>query len=155
MRRVVITGIGLITPLGIGVEDNWLALMAGRSGAGPITLFNATDYASKFACEVKDWATAAPTWFDKRELKHMDRFLQFGVAAGLAAMDDAGFPGRKVPAGQEDRWGVYIGAGLGGVRTIEDTHDSTHAKGPRYGFSPYFVTDIIINVDDDVSDEVR
>ena len=146
MRRVVITGIGLVTPVGIGLESTWSALVNGESGAGPITLFDRTNFASQFACEVKDWAAAAPTWFDKRELKHYDRFLQFGVAAAMLAMDDAGYADRKVPAGEEDRWGCFIGAGLGGVKTIEDTHDTLRAKGPRYGFSPYFVTDIIINM---------
>ncbi len=146
MRRVVITGIGLITPIGIGLEETWSALLAGKNGAAPITLFDAKDYASKFACEVKDWAAAAGRWLDKREVKHLDRFLQFGVSAGMMAVEDAGYPGNKVPAGEEDRWGVYLGAGLGGVSTIEATHDSGRAKGPRYGFSPYFVTDIIINM---------
>ena len=146
MRRVVITGIGLVTPLGIGTEETWSALLAGKSGAAPITLFDAKDYASKFACEVKGWEAAALRWLDKREVKHLDRFLQFGVSAAMMAMEDAGYPGNKVPAGEEDRWGVYIGAGLGGVATIESTHDSGRAKGPRYGFSPYFVTDIIINM---------
>ena len=146
MRRVVITGIGLITPVGIGREETWSALLAGTSGAAPTTLFDTTDYATKFACEVKGWDAAAGAWFDKRELKHLDRFLQFGVAAAMMAMDDAGYEGRKVPAGEEDRWGVFIGAGLGGVKTIEDTHDTGRSKGPRYGFSPYFVTDIIINM---------
>ena len=103
MRRVVITGIGLVTPVGIGLEETWAALLAGKSGAGPITHFDASAFASKFACEVKDWAAAAPTWFDKRELKHIDRFLQFGVAAAMMAMEDAGFADRKVPAGEEDR----------------------------------------------------
>ncbi|MBK9032828.1 MAG: beta-ketoacyl-ACP synthase II [Myxococcales bacterium] len=146
MRRVVITGIGLITPVGIGLEPTWAALVAGTSGAGPTTGFDCAGYASTFSCEVKDWAAAAPTWFDKRELKHLDRFLQFGVAAAMMAMDDAGYADRKVPAGEEERWGCFIGAGLGGVKTIEATHDSGRAKGPRYGFSPYFVTDIIINM---------
>jgi hypothetical protein len=129
MRRVVITGLGLVTPVGIGLEPTWSALLAGKSGAAPTTLFDVTGYASKFSCEVKDWAAAAPTWFDKRELKHFDRFLQFGVAAALSAMDDAGFADRKVPAGEEDRWGCYIGAGLGGVKTIEDTHDTGRHQG--------------------------
>jgi 3-oxoacyl-[acyl-carrier-protein] synthase II len=144
MRRVVITGIGLITPVGNDREATWQALLAGKSGAGPITLFDAKDYASKFACEVKGWDPSP--FFDKREVKHLDRFLQFGVAASMMAMEDAGLPGRRVPEGAEDAWGVYIGAGLGGVKTIEDTHDTGRAKGPRYGFSPYFVTDIIINM---------
>jgi 3-oxoacyl-[acyl-carrier-protein] synthase II len=142
MRRVVITGIGLVTPIGIELESTWSALLAGTNGAGPITRFDASRFATKFACEVKNWDPLR--FFDKREVKHVDLFLQFGVAAGLLAVADAGLGGR-VPEGQEDRWGVYIGAGLGGVQTIQDTYAAQVAKGPRYGFSPYFVTDIIIN----------
>lgn len=142
MRRVVITGIGLITPIGNDLETTWSSLLAGKNGAGPTTLFDTTSFATKFSCEVKNWDGSK--WLDKRELKHIDRFLQFGVAAAMMAVEDAGL-GTKVPAGEEDRWGSYIGAGLGGVRTIEDTYAATQAKGPRYGFSPYFVTDIIIN----------
>jgi 3-oxoacyl-[acyl-carrier-protein] synthase II len=142
MRRVVITGIGLITPIGNDLETTWSSLLAGKNGAGPTTLFDTTNFATKFSCEVKNWDGSK--WLDKRELKHIDRFLQFGVAAAMMAVEDAGL-GTKVPAGEEDRWGSYIGAGLGGVRTIEDTYAATQAKGPRYGFSPYFVTDIIIN----------
>jgi len=142
MRRVVITGIGLVTPIGNDLESTWTSLLAGKSGAGPTTLFDTTNFATKFSCEVKNWD---PTkHLDKREVKHLDRFLQFGVAAGIMAVEDAGL-GKKVPAGQEHRWGAYIGAGLGGVRTIEDTFSAAKVKGPRHGFSPYFVTDIIIN----------
>jgi 3-oxoacyl-[acyl-carrier-protein] synthase II len=142
MRRVVVTGIGLVTPIGNDLETTWSSLMAGTNGAGPITLFDCSEFATKFGCEVKNWD--ASKWFDKRELKHVDRFLQFGIAAGMMAVDDAGLGG-KVPAGAEHRWGVYIGAGLGGVRSIEDTYAASKVKGPRHGFSPYFVTDIIIN----------
>jgi 3-oxoacyl-[acyl-carrier-protein] synthase II len=142
-RRVVITGIGMVTPVGNDREATWSALLAGTSGAAPITLFDASQFATKFACEVKGWNPL--THLDKREVKHLDRFLQFGVVAGLMALEDAGFADHKVPAGEEDAWGVYIGAGLGGVRTIEDTFVANGQKGPRYGFSPYFVTDIIIN----------
>jgi 3-oxoacyl-[acyl-carrier-protein] synthase II len=141
-RRVVITGIGLVTPLGNDLETTWAGLLAGKNGAGPTTQFDVTNFATKFACEVKNWDPSK--WFDKREVKHVDRFLQFGVAASMMAMEDAGL-GSKVPAGEEERWGSYIGAGLGGVKTIEDTYAATQAKGPRHGFSPYFVTDIIIN----------
>ncbi len=144
MRRVVITGIGLLTPVGNDLASTWSALLAGRSGAGPITQFDAKDHATKFACEVKGWDPLL--FMDKREVKHYDRFLQFGVGAALMAMDDAGFAGRKVPEGAEDRWGCYLGAGLGGINTIESTHDAVKAKGPRYGFSPYFVPDIITNM---------
>jgi 3-oxoacyl-[acyl-carrier-protein] synthase II len=142
MRRVVVTGIGLVTPIGNDLEATWSSLLAGKSGAGPITQFDTTLFATKFGCEVK--AFDATKWFDKRELKHLDRFLQFGVAAAMMAVEDSGF-GAKVPVGHEDRWGCYIGAGLGGVRTIEDTFTASKEKGPRHGFSPYFVTDIIIN----------
>ena len=144
MRRVVITGIGLITPVGNDREETWTNLLAGKSGAGPITQFDTSAYATKFACEVKGFDPSP--FFDKRELKHLDRFLVFGVAASMMAMEDAGFTNRRVPEGEEEDWGVYIGAGLGGLRSIEDTHDAGRAKGPRYGFSPYFVTDIIINM---------
>jgi len=142
MRRVVITGIGLITPVGNDLESTWSSLLAGKSGAGPITLFDSARFATKFACEVKGWEPSL--FFDKREIKHIDRFLQFGVAAGMMAVADAGL-GSRVPEGEEDRWGSFIGAGLGGVQTIEDTFSAQAAKGPRHGFSPYFVTDIIIN----------
>jgi 3-oxoacyl-[acyl-carrier-protein] synthase II len=142
MRRVAITGIGLVTPIGNDLESTWSALLAGKNGAAPTTQFDTTNFATKFACEVKNWD--ATKWFDKRELKHLDRFLQFGVAAAMMAVDDAGLAG-KVPAGAEHRWGSYIGAGLGGVKTIEDTFVAQGQKGPRHGFSPYFVTDIIIN----------
>ncbi|MEZ4359552.1 MAG: beta-ketoacyl-ACP synthase II [Kofleriaceae bacterium] len=143
MRRVVVTGIGLITPIGNSLEETWAGLLAGRSGAGPITHFDTTDFATKFGCQVKDF-DAAP-WFDKREIKHIDRFLRYGVAASLMAVRDAGYEGDRVPEEEADRWGVYLGSGLGGIQTIEDTLLSTKAKGPRHGISPYFVTDIIIN----------
>jgi 3-oxoacyl-[acyl-carrier-protein] synthase II len=142
MRRVVVTGIGLITPIGNDLETTWSSLLAGKSGAAPITQFDVTDFATKFGCEVKGFE--ASKYFDKRELKHLDRFLQFGVAAAMMAVEDAGL-GKKVPEGEQDRWGSYIGAGLGGVRTIEDTYWSAKHKGPRHGFSPYFITDIIVN----------
>ena len=90
MRRVVVTGIGLVTPIGNDLETTWTSLLAGKNGAGPITLFDVTNYATKFGCEVKAWD--ASKWFDKRELKHVDRFLQFGVGASMMALEDAGFP---------------------------------------------------------------
>ena len=142
MRRVVITGIGLITPVGNDLESTWSGLLAGKNGAGPITRFDTTQFATKFGCEVKGWDPAR--FFDKRELKHVDLFLQFGVAAGMMAVADAGL-GTKVPEHEADRWGCFIGAGLGGVQTIQDTYAAQATKGPRHGFSPYFVTDIIIN----------
>jgi 3-oxoacyl-[acyl-carrier-protein] synthase II len=140
-RRVVVTGIGLITPLGVGREETWSALIAGKSGIGPITQFDTTDFATKFAGEVKDFD---PTrWIEKREAKSQDRFLHFAISAAQMAWDDAG-----VQLGDEEREraGVYIGAGLGGVFTIEKTHAALKEKGPRRGISPYFVPMIIVNM---------
>jgi 3-oxoacyl-[acyl-carrier-protein] synthase II len=144
MRRVVITGIGLVTPIGNDRETTWQNLLAGKNGAGPITHFDCSQFATKFACEVKDW-DASP-YIDKRQLRHLDLFLQYAVVAGLSCMEDAGYADRKVPEAEADRWGIFIGAGLGGVMTIESTHDKVNEKGPRHGFSPYFVTDLIINM---------
>lgn len=144
MRRVVITGIGLVTPVGNDLESTWSALLEGRSGAAGITRFDCTRFATKFACEVKGFEPLQ--YLDKRELRHLDLFLQYAVAAGFMALDDAGYEGRRVPDGEEEDWGVYVGAGLGGVQTIEATHLRTRDKGPRHGMSPYFVTDIIINM---------
>jgi 3-oxoacyl-[acyl-carrier-protein] synthase II len=144
MRRVVITGIGLVTPLGNNLEETWKGLVEGKSGAGPITRFDSTQYATHFACEVKNWDSTP--YLDKREAKHLDRFLHYAVGAGLMAMEDAGFADRKVPAGEEDRWGCYVGAGMGGIETIENTLGNIARKGPRHGVSPYFIVDIIINM---------
>ena len=144
MRRVVITGIGLVTPLGNTTEETWKALLEGKSGAGPITLFDTTSFATKFGCEVKGFDVSP--FLDKREAKHLDRFLHFAVGAGLMAMDDAGYADRKVPAGEEERWGCYVGAGMGGIETIEDTVRALDQKGPRHGVSPYFIVDIIVNM---------
>ncbi len=142
-RRIVITGIGLVTPIGNDLESTWSALLAGTSGAAPITLFDTTNFATKFGCEVKNWDPSR--WVDKREIKHIDRFLQFTIGAAMMAVEDAGLGG-KVPDGKEHRWGCYIGSGLGGIRTIEQAYDAQREKGPRHGFSPYFMTDMLINL---------
>ena len=140
-RRVVVTGLGLVTPVGIGRDETWSALVAGQSGIAPITLFDVTEFATKFAGEVKSWE---PTrWIEKRDAKTYDRFLQFGVVASQLAKDDAGL---TVDESNADRTGVYIGAGLGGVATIEKTHAALLEKGPRRGISPYFVPMIIVNM---------
>jgi 3-oxoacyl-[acyl-carrier-protein] synthase II len=140
-RRVVVTGLGLVTPLGIGRDETWSALVAGQSGIAPTTLFDVTDFATKFSGEVKNWD---PTrWIEKRDAKTYDRFLQFGVVASQLAKDDAGL---TIDESNADRVGVYIGAGLGGVATIEKTHAALLEKGPRRGISPYFVPMIIVNM---------
>ena len=140
-RRVVVTGIGLVTPLGIGREESWGALVQGKSGIGPITLFDCKDFATKFAGEVKGFDPTA--FIDKREAKWMDRFLHFGVAASNMAMEDSGL---QITEANATRVGAYIGSGLSGVATIERTHAALMAKGPRRGISPYFVPAIIVNM---------
>jgi 3-oxoacyl-[acyl-carrier-protein] synthase II len=144
MRRVVITGIGLVTPLGNNLEETWKGLVEGKSGAGPITRFDTSLYATHFACEVKNWDSSP--YLDKREAKHLDRFLHFAVGAGLMAMEDAGYADRKVPAGEEERWGCFVGSGMGGIETIERAIHQIDEKGPRHGISPYFIVDIIPNM---------
>ncbi|MDB4964860.1 MAG: 3-oxoacyl-(acyl-carrier-protein) synthase 2 [Myxococcales bacterium] len=140
-RRVVVTGIGLVTPLGIGRDETWNALVAGQSGIGPITQFDCTEFATKFAGEVKNWE---PTrWIEKRDAKVWDRFLQFAVVASQLAKDDANL---TIDEKNAERVGVYVGAGLGGVSTIEKTHAALLEKGPRRGISPYFVPMIIVNM---------
>ncbi len=140
-RRVVVTGIGLVTPLAIGVEETWSAILAGKSGIAPITLFDCKDFATKFAGEVKDFD--ATRWIDKREARSLDRFLQLGVIAALLAKEDSGL---EIGESNAERIGAYIGAGLGGVATIERTYAALVEKGPRRGISPYFVPSIIVNM---------
>ena len=140
-RRVVVTGIGLVTPLGIGREETWSALVAGKSGIGTITLFDTKDFATKFAGEVKGFDPTV--WIDKREAKWMDRFLHFGFVAAKMAFEDSGL---VVTPENSERIGAYIGSGLSGVATIERTHAALMEKGPRRGMSPYFVPAIIVNM---------
>ncbi len=142
-RRVVVTGIGLLTPLGTGIEENWSTLLAGRSGIGPITRFDVTDFATKFAGEVRGFD---PTkWIEPRDAKHIDPFTQYGIAASEMALADAGLD-RAAIAAEAERIGVFIGSGLSGVSSIERTHKALLEKGPRRGISPYFVPQIIVNI---------
>jgi 3-oxoacyl-[acyl-carrier-protein] synthase II len=140
-RRVVITGIGMISPLGVGTEENWQGLLAGRSGIGRITKFDTTNFATQIAGEVNGFDPIR--WIAARESKSMDVFVQFAVAAGAMAVEDSGL---KIEGEFAERVGVFVGAGLGGITTIERTHDSLREKGPRHGISPFFVPGIIINL---------
>lgn len=136
----MITGIGLVTPIGIGVEENWTSLLEGRSGAGPITLFDCGEFTTKFACEVKDFD---PTrWIDKRLSKTLDRFVQVAIVASDLAKQDAQL---EYGDDEAERVGVFVGAGLGGVKTLEETYTVMVEKGPRR-ISPYFVPAIIVNL---------
>jgi 3-oxoacyl-[acyl-carrier-protein] synthase II len=140
-RRVVVTGIGLCTPVGIGTEETWSGLIEGRSGIAPITRFDASTFATKFAGEVK--AFDPTRWMTSREAKQVDLFIQFAIAAGTMAVADAGL---QISGEMAERVGCYVGAGLGGLATLEATHSTLQAKGPRHGISPFFVPQIIINL---------
>ncbi len=139
-RRVVVTGLGLITPLGIGVEPTWKGLCAGQSGIGRITRFDPTGYAAQIAGEVKGFDPAAI--IEKKEIKKMDVFIHYAVGASQMAVDDAGL---KVAPEEADRVGVYIGAGIGGLPAIEHYHKVLLEKGPDR-VTPFFIPMVIINL---------
>ena len=139
-RRVVVTGLGLITPLGTGVEKTWNALCAGKSGIRRITKFDPSAHACQIAGEVTDFDPA--DYFEKKEIKKMDTFIHYAVAASQMAVDDAGF---KVTPENADRVGVYIGSGIGGLPAIEAFHKVLLEKGPDR-VSPFFIPMVIINL---------
>jgi len=136
----VVTGVGLVSPLGIGTEPTWKGLLAGQSGAATITLFDASQHSTRFAAEVKGFDPL--NWVEKKEVKKMDRFIQFAVAAADFAMKDSAI---AVGAGNEEMVGVYIGSGIGGFRTIEDAHTDLVTGGPRR-VSPFFIPSAIVNL---------
>jgi 3-oxoacyl-[acyl-carrier-protein] synthase II len=136
----VVTGVGLVSPVGIGTEETWTSLQAGRSGAGPITLFDASQHSSRFACEVKGFDPLR--WVEKKEVKKMDRFIQFAVAAADFALKDSGL---KVDAANDEMVGVYIGSGIGGFATIEREHTILMERGPSR-ISPFFIPAAIVNL---------
>ena len=139
-RRVVITGIGLVSSLGIGTSANWTALLAGTSGVARITRFDASGFAAQIAAEVRDFD---PLQFvDKKDVKKMDVFIQYAIAASQFAMDDAGL---VVTADNAPSIGVYIASGIGGFATIEREHEALLEGGPRK-ISPFFIPSAIINL---------
>jgi 3-oxoacyl-[acyl-carrier-protein] synthase II len=139
-RRVVVTGLGLVTPLGTGVEKTWNAICAGESGIDRITRFDPTGYDAQIAGEVKDFDPAR--FIEKKEIKKMDTFIHYAVGAAQLAVDDAGL---KVSPEEATRVGVYIGSGIGGLGSIEHYHDVLRAKGPGR-VSPFFIPMTIINL---------
>jgi 3-oxoacyl-[acyl-carrier-protein] synthase II len=139
-RRVVVTGIGLVSPVGIGTQENWEALCSGVSGIGPITRFDASAFATRFAGEVKNFDPLA--WIEKKELKKMDIFIQFAVAASQFAVDDAKL---VVTPDIAPRVGVFIGSGIGGFTTIEREHIA-YLEGGSRKISPFFIPSAIINL---------
>jgi 3-oxoacyl-[acyl-carrier-protein] synthase II len=140
-RRVVVTGLGLVTPLGIGVDKNWEALLAGRSGVGPITRFQNTEFFSaRIAAQVVDFRPE--DFIEPKEIKKMDLFIQFSVAAAQMAAEDGGF---KIDPAEAERVGVIIGVGLLGLETIEYYHKAYLDGGPRK-ISPFFIPKVISNL---------
>jgi 3-oxoacyl-[acyl-carrier-protein] synthase II len=137
---VVVTGVGLVSPLGIGTAANWEALCAGRSGIGPITRFDASGFSSRIAGEVKGFDPLA--FIEKRDVKKMDVFIQYAIAASQFAVDDArlAFTPAEAP-----RVGVFIASGIGGFSTIEREHRALLEGGPRR-ISPFFIPSAIINL---------
>jgi 3-oxoacyl-[acyl-carrier-protein] synthase II len=139
-RRVVVTGLGAVTPLGIGVEPTWEGMRAGRSGITKITLFDATEFASQIAGEVRDFHPAA--WMELRDARHSDRFVQFAVAAAVMAVRDSGI---DLPGAAGERTGVLIGSGIGGTWTWEEQHRTLLEKGPRR-INPFFIPMLIMDM---------
>ncbi len=139
-RRVVVTGLGAVTPVGIGVAATWQNIVAGKSGIGRITRFDPTPFASQIAGEVKDFDVTQ--FIPAKDARRMDRFVHLGLAAGIEAFKDSGL---EVTEQNADRIGVCISSGIGGLPMIEDTHNDYLAGGPRK-ISPFFIAGTIINM---------
>jgi 3-oxoacyl-[acyl-carrier-protein] synthase II len=138
-RRVVITGIGLVTPLGVGTQKNWEALLSGENGIGPVTRFDISRFATRFAGEIKGFDPLP--FIEKKEVRKMDLFIQYAIVAAQLAVEDSGI----APAALEgDRTGVCVGSGIGGIGSLEETHKVLLEKGPDR-VSPFFLIQTIIN----------
>lgn len=143
LKRVVVTGMGAVTPLGNSAEETWQKMLEGVSGAAPITHFDTTNFKTQFACEVKDFDPSK--WIDRKEARKMDPYCQYALSAATMAMDDSGI---DVEAIDKNRVGVVFGVGIGGMKTFEE-EVSTFAKsgetlGPKY--SPFFVPKMIADI---------
>ena len=139
-RRVVVTGVGLVTPIGTGVEKNWESLCNGKTGIGPITRFDASEFPSQIAGEVTDFNAA--DFLDKQQIRRFDIFLHYAIASAKMAMEDSGL---KIDAGNAHRVGSVTGTGLGGLTMIEEFHKVLLEKGPKR-LSPFFIPGIIANM---------
>ncbi len=138
-RRVVVTGIGLVSPLGTGTDKNWQALVRGESGIAPLTRFDVSRYATRFGGEVKDFDPLA--FIDRKESRKMDPFIRFGLAAAELAVADSGIDAADL---RSDRAGTYVGSGIGGLGSIEENLKVLWEKGPDR-VSPFFLVQTIIN----------
>jgi len=138
-RRVVVTGIGLVSPLGVGTEGNWQALLRGESGIGPLTRFDASRHATRFGGEVPGFDPLR--FMDRKEVRKMDLFVQFAMAAAHLAVEDSGLSPAEL---EGERTGTYVGSGIGGLGSIEENHKVFLDKGPDR-VSPFFLVQTIIN----------
>jgi 3-oxoacyl-[acyl-carrier-protein] synthase II len=148
MRRVVITGLGLVTPLACGVEDSWSRLLAGQSGARPVTKFKVDDLPARIACQVprgdgSNGTFNADQWLDSKEQRRVDDFILFGLAAAQQAVTDSGWEPKTEE--ERERTGILIGSGIGGLEGIEQASILVHEKGPRK-LSPFFIPGRLINL---------
>jgi len=139
-RRVVVTGVGLVTALGIGTEETWTGLCEGRSGVGEITRFDTTQFSTKIAAQVPDFDPLR--WIKKRDVKKMDTFIHYAIAAAALATEEAGL---EISPEVSERTGVFIGSGIGGFNIIEREHNNLIRGGPRK-ISPFFIPSSIINL---------
>ena len=139
-RRVVVTGLGLVCPVGVGVEESWQALIAGKSGIGPISHYDASTFPTRIAGEVRGFEPEK--FMDRKEVRRNDRFIQFALAAADMAVKDSGL---EVDKEDPHRIGAIVGSGMGGLETIEDTHKTLMERGVRK-VSPFFIPAIIINL---------
>jgi 3-oxoacyl-[acyl-carrier-protein] synthase II len=139
-RRVVVTGLGLVSPVGNDIATAWEHILKGVSGIGPVTHFDASGYATRIAGEIRDFDPAQ--WIAPKEVKKMDPFIHYGIAAGTMALRDSGL---EVTEANAPRVGVAVGAGIGGIHTIQETAIELKEKGPRR-ISPFFVPSAIVNM---------
>lgn len=140
LRRVVITGLGVVSPIGCGKDDYWNALAAGKNGVGPITLFDTEGHTARIAAEVKDFN--AEQWMDKKEARRADRVIHFVIAASDMAIKDAGL---DVDSVDREKFGVYIGSGEGGITTTHENYEILRTKGPSR-VSPFFIPMMLSNM---------
>ena len=144
LKRVVVTGIGALTPLGNTAEESWENLKAGKSGAGPITHFDASQFKTQFACEVKGFNAA--DYIDRKEARKMDIYTQYALAAAKMAIDDSGLLANETV--DKNEIGVVLGVGIGGIKTFEEEAGNYAVTGPQLGpkFNPFFIPKMIADI---------
>jgi 3-oxoacyl-[acyl-carrier-protein] synthase II len=140
-RRVVITGMGAVTPIGIGLQEFWQGLMEGRNGVELITKFDASKFETKFAAEVKNFDPSK--YFDRKAINRLDEYAQFAIGTSIMAMEDSGLQLEKIDL---ERFGVVFGSGIGGIKTLRDQHFTYFESGTPQKISPFFVTKMISDI---------